>query len=171
MCFKAKRKDLMLTPSFKNGISKLEKHHYTYDILIFPDQLNYARQLAAQFPNQKFVLDHLAKPLIKSKEIIEWKTNIKAIAKLQNVSCKLSGMVTEADWKHWKIADFDPYLDVVFETFGTKRLLYGSDWPVCNVAGGYGKALGILAQYTQQLSQTEQQDIFGDNAARFYNIT
>lgn len=165
------QRDLMLTPAFKKGISKLEKYNYTFDVLIFTDQLKYATQLALQFPNQKFVLDHLAKPLIKSKEITDWKTDIGAIAKLENVSCKLSGMVTEADWKTWKPANFDPYLEVVFNAFGTKRLMYGSDWPVCNVAGGYGKALSILTQYTQQLSQTEQQDIFGDNAAKFYNIT
>lgn len=165
------QRDLMLTPAFKKGISKLEKYNYTFDVLIFTDQLKYATQLALQFPNQKFVLDHLAKPLIKSKEITDWKTDIGAIAKLENVSCKLSGMVTEADWKTWKPANFDPYLEVVFNAFGTKRLMYGSDWPVCNVAGGYGKPLSILTQYTQQLSQTEQQDIFGDNAAKFYNIT
>lgn len=164
------QRDLMLTPAFKNGISKLEKYNFTYDVLIFTDQINYAKQLAAQFPNQKFVIDHLAKPFIKSKEITDWRRDIKAIAQLENVSCKLSGMVTEADWKTWKASDFDSYLDVVFEAFGTKRLLFGSDWPVCIVAGGYGKALSILTRYSQQLSHTEQQDIFGNNAALFYNI-
>ncbi|MBC7417535.1 MAG: amidohydrolase family protein [Pedobacter sp.] len=164
------QRDLMLTPAFKNGISKLEKYKFTYDLLIFTDQINYAKKLAAQFPNQKFVLDHLAKPFIKSQEITDWRRDIKAIAQLENVSCKLSGMVTEADWKTWKASDFDSYLDVVFEAFGTKRLLFGSDWPVCIIAGGYGKALSILTRYTQQLSHTEQQDIFGNNAALFYNI-
>ena len=164
------QRDLMLTPAFRNGISKMEKYGFTYDILILTDQISYSETLVKSFPNQKFVIDHLAKPLIKDREISDWKKNIQAIARYENISCKISGMVTEADWKNWKVEDFTPYLDVVFEAFGTKRLLYGSDWPVCNVAGGYCKALDVLVNYTEKLTQTEQQDLFGDNAVRFYNI-
>lgn len=164
------QRDLMLTPAFKNGISNLEKHNFTYDILVFTDQICYSEALVKGFPNQKFVIDHLAKPNIKNQAISDWAKDIKSIAKHENVSCKISGMVTEADWKNWKEEDFTPYLDVVFEAFGTKRLLYGSDWPVCNVAGGYGKAMVILENYTNKLSQQEQQDIFGENAVRFYNL-
>jgi L-fuconolactonase len=164
------QRDLMLTPAFRNGISKMEKYGFTYDILILTDQISYSETLIKSFPNQKFVIDHLAKPLIKDWEISDWKKNIQAIARYENISCKISGMVTEADWKNWKVEDFTPYLDVVFEAFGTKRLFYGSDWPVCNVAGGYGKALDVLVNYTEKLTYTEQQDLFGDNAVRFYNI-
>ncbi len=164
------QRDLMLNADFKNGISKLEKHNFTYDLLIFNDQILYSEILVKSFANQKFVINHLAKPNVKLQEIETWKKGIKSISKCENVSCKISGMVTEADWQNWSDIDFTPYLDIVFEAFGTKRLLFGSDWPVCNVAGGYRKALNILKNYIQKLTQTEQQDIFGKNAARFYNL-
>ncbi len=125
-----KNRALMLTNKFMNGISMLNKYNFTYDILIFPDQLQYAKQLAEKFPHQKFVIDHIAKPYIKDKKIDGWKKDIMAFTKLENVYCKVSGMVTEADWEKWKQEDFTPYLDVVTETFGMKRLMFGSDWPV-----------------------------------------
>lgn len=164
------QRDFMLKPAFINGIKKLDKYNFTYDILIFTDQIAYSEELVNSLPNQKFVIDHLAKPDIKAQNITDWARDIKAIAKHENVCCKISGMVTEADWKTWKQADFEPYLDIILESFGTKRLLYGSDWPVCEVAGGYKKALSILNNYTRTLTHTEQQDIFGENAVRFYNL-
>ncbi|MVN20020.1 amidohydrolase family protein [Mucilaginibacter arboris] len=160
----------MLQKSFMHGISLLNKHHFTYDILIFPIHLQNAKTLAQTFPNQPFVIDHIAKPNIKNKTIDTWKKGIKAIAELENVSCKVSGMVTEADWKNWKPADFTPYLDVVFEAFGTKRVIFGSDWPVCNVAGGYEKMLSIVQNYTSAFTQNEQELFWGGNAIRFYNL-
>ena len=165
------QRDFMLTNAFKNGISKLEKYNYTYDILILTDQISYSEELVKAFPKQKFVIDHLAKPPIKSQKITDWAVAIKKIANYQNVSCKVSGMVTEADWQNWKPEDFEPYLDVVFEAFGTKRLMYGSDWPVCNIAGGYDNSISLLKNYTKKLTTTEQQDLFGNNAALFYNIS
>jgi len=161
---------LMLKPEFIHGIKALQKHGFTYDILIFPDQLIYAEELVRSFPGQKFVIDHIAKPYIKKQEIEGWKKDIAAVAQHENVWCKVSGMVTEAYWQNWQEADFTPYLDVVFNAFGKKRLMFGSDWPVCNVAGGYDRMAGIVKNYTSKLSANEQADFWGNNAIEFYNI-
>ncbi len=162
---------LMLRDSFKNGISLLNKYNFTYDILIYPKHLKYAAQLVAEFPDQKFVVDHLAKPHIKAKEIESWKRDIEALSKNLNVYCKVSGMLTEADWYSWKTEDFTPYLDTVFNAFGTNRVMYGSDWPVCKLAGGYNRAMEILQIYTSRFSENEQAQFYGGNAIEFYNLT
>ncbi|HTM93859.1 MAG TPA: amidohydrolase family protein [Flavisolibacter sp.] len=164
------QRDLMLKPEFKRGIAALQKHGFTYDILIFPDQVNFSGELVASFPEQKFVIDHIAKPYITRKEIDEWKRDMQKIAKQENVYCKISGMVTEADWKGWKKEDFKPYLDAVVEAFGTDRILFGSDWPVCLVAASYEKMLAIVKDYFASFSQDEQDRFFGLNAIRFYNL-
>ena len=161
---------LMLNPDFMRGVKALSQHEFTYDILIFPDQLGYANQFVKAFPDQKFVIDHIAKPDIKHKNIDKWASGIKAVAQNENVYCKLSGMVTEADWENWTINDFIPYLDVVFGAFGSKRIMFGSDWPVCNLAGGYDQMLLILKNYTSKLSADEQADFWGLNAIQFYNL-
>jgi L-fuconolactonase len=165
-----KQRDFMLRPDFMHGISLLEKYHFTYDILIFPDQLPFAEQLVKAYPNQKFVIDHIAKPDIKNKNIEHWERDIRRMAAYENVYCKVSGMVTEANWESWEENDFRPYLEVVFDAFGIKRLFYGSDWPVCNVAGGYTKALNMLENYTVKLSKNEQDLLFGANVVSFYNL-
>jgi len=165
-----KDRALMLKPEFMNGIGKLRQFGYTYDLLIFPDQLKYATEFAARFPDQPMVLDHIAKPDIKNGTIAEWKKDITALAKCENVCCKVSGMVTEADWKLWKPEDFTPYLDVVFEAFGVERLMYGSDWPVCLIAASYQQVLGLMEQYTLKLSADEQAMFWGGNATKFYNL-
>jgi L-fuconolactonase len=164
------QRDLMLKPEFKRGIAALQKQGFTYDILIFPDQVNFSGELVTSFPEQKFVIDHIAKPYIKRKEIDEWKRDMEKIAKHENVYCKISGMVTEADWKGWKKENFKPYLDVVVEAFGTDRILFGSDWPVCLVAASYEKMLTIVKDYFASFSQDEQDRFFGLNAIRFYNL-
>lgn len=161
---------LMLTPQFKRGIKALQKYGYTYDILIYPDQLQYAAVLANTFPDQKFVLDHIAKPLIKDKLIEVWARDIKHLAMCPNVYCKASGMVTEANWHNWRYDDFIPYLDAVFDAFGSKRIMFGSDWPVCNVAGGYDKMIDIVSAYTSTLTPTEQDLFWGGNAMEFYSV-
>jgi L-fuconolactonase len=161
---------LMLKSAFRNGIGNLQKHEFTYDILIFPDQLQYVSAFVGGFPDQKFVIDHLAKPYIKDKKIDDWARDIRAVAKHENLNCKVSGMVTEADWKNWKTEDFLPYLDVLFEAFGADRLMFGSDWPVCLVAAEYGAMKGIVEQYTAKLSANEQAAFWGANAATFYNL-
>lgn len=163
--------EFMLQPSFLEGIGLLKKHHFTYDILIFPQHLAAAIELVKQFPDQRFVIDHIAKPYIKDKLIDEWKKDIASIARLPNVHCKISGMVTEADMRHWKTTDFTPYLDVVTESFGVERLMYGSDWPVCLCAGFYQQVLGIVQNYFAGFSAAEKQSVFSKNAAAFYQLT
>lgn len=160
----------MLQKSFINGISMLQRFGFTYDLLIFPKHLQNAKKLVENFPSQSFIIDHIAKPDIKNQELADWKKDIQAIAELENVSCKVSGMVTEADWKNWKTEDFTPYLDVIFEAFGAKRVLFGSDWPVCNLAGGYEKMLSIVQNYTSTLTQNEQGLFWGGNAVQFYHL-
>jgi L-fuconolactonase len=164
------QRDMMLRPEFKRGIGALQKHEFTYDILIFPDQLKFSNELVSSFPEQKFVIDHIAKPYIKRKEIDGWKKDMQEIAKHQNVYCKISGMVTEADWKGWRKEDFKPYLDVVVNAFGTDRTLFGSDWPVCLVAASYEEMLAIVKDYFASFSKDEQGNFFGLNAIRFYNL-
>ena len=161
---------LMLRPAFMQGITALQKFDFTYDILIFPDQLKYASELVASFPDQKFVLDHIAKPYIKEKKLDGWREDIIALAQYRNVYCKISGMVTEANWKSWTKDDFVPYLDVVVNAFGINRIMYGSDWPVCLVAASYEEVLGIVQDYFSSFSKEEQQLFYGDNAKMFYNL-
>ena len=161
---------VMLEPAFKRGISYLEKYGFSYDILIYPDQLSFTAELVAAFPNQRFVVDHIAKPEIKSKNIEGWKTGIRQLAEYDNVYCKVSGLITEADWITWQPDDFVPYLDIVFEAFGTNRLMYGSDWPVCNLAGGYKGVINVVENYTDQLSKNEKALFWGQNAIKFYQL-
>ncbi|MES2061325.1 MAG: amidohydrolase family protein [Bacteroidota bacterium] len=160
----------MLSATFKRGIGLLNKYGFSYDILIKPNYLPYAKELVAAFPDQRFVIDHLAKPYIKAAKIDGWKQDIQALAAYPNVSCKVSGMVTEADWQNWKPEDFTPYLDVVFNAFGAKRVMYGSDWPVCNVAGGYAGVLKVAENYISCLTQNEQALFWGRNAIEFYRL-
>lgn len=162
---------LMLKPAFKRGIGLLGKFGYTYDILIFPDQLGYTREFVASFPDQPFVIDHIAKPHIKDHYITEeWKDAIRAVAAFPNVWCKISGMVTEADWKYWKPEHFKPYLDTVVEAFGPGRIMFGSDWPVCLVAAGYEEVRQIVDDYFAGFSAEEQEAFWGGTAAGFYGL-
>ena len=163
-------RSLMLRPEFMNGIKALNRYDFTYDILIYPDQLQFVPDLVNAFSDQKFVIDHVAKQYIKDKKIDGWAKDIQALSSLENLYCKVSGMVTEADWTAWTSADFTPYLDMVFETFGTKRLMFGSDWPVCNVAGGYNKVVGIVQNYMSKLSANEQADFWGQQCHRVLRI-
>lgn len=165
-----KQRDFMLRPNFKRGIGKLKEFGYTYDILIYPDQLYYTLDFVKAFPDQLFIVDHLAKPYIKDKKIDDWRKGMKALALVENVCCKVSGMVTEADWGQWKYEDFTPYLDVVADSFGPGRLLYGSDWPVCLVAASYEDVLGLVERYFSTFSSDERDLIFGKNAVKFYNL-
>jgi len=160
----------MLTGAFKNGINKLNGFNYTYDILVHNDQLKHVLPFVAAFPDQPLVLDHMGKPDIKKQEIEQWAKDIKAISKFENVYCKISGMVTEADWLHWQHEDLLPYIDVVVQSFGTKRIMYGSDWPVCLVAADYGEAFNIAHRYFLSFSAAEKAAVFGENAARFYRL-
>ena len=160
----------MLQPDFLRGIAALKEFDYTYDILIYPKHLNAAIELVRQFPDQPFVIDHIAKPVIKDALIDDWKKGMQALAQFPNVYCKVSGMVTEADWQNWKPAHFIPYLDTVTEAFGTNRVLYGSDWPVCLVAAYYTDMIGLVRNYFLSFSRDEQEAVFGGNAVRFYHL-
>jgi len=161
----------MLRPDFLRGIGALAEVGLTYDILIYPRHLPAAIELVRRFPHQPFVLDHLAKPEIRAGRIDEWERGIVALAVHPNVSCKLSGLVTEANWQSWQPTDFTACLDVVLAAFGPSRLMIGSDWPVCTLAGPYADVITIVRDYIATLSPHEQDAICGDNAARIYGLT
>ena len=162
--------NFMLLPEFIRGISKLKSYDLSYDILVFPNQLPAAIELVKQFPDQPFVLDHLAKPLIKDMEISTWDEHIRELAQFSNLNCKVSGMITEANWTTWKTSDFTPYLDVVFEAFGEDRLMYGSDWPVCKLAGSYRQVYDLTDNYLSQFSPLAKEKFFGGVASEFYGL-
>jgi L-fuconolactonase len=160
----------LLRESFCRGIALLGNYRFTYDLLIKPHQLKSAIRFVQKFPNQMFVVDHLAKPFIKDKVIDEWKKDMQHLAQYENVSCKISAMVTEADWKNWKVADFKPFIDCIIEFFGTDRVMFGSDWPVCLVAATYDQVCEIVEKNTSHLSANEKKLLWGVNAAKFYDL-
>jgi L-fuconolactonase len=161
----------MLHPDFCRGIARLKDFDLTFDILIYPRQLPAAIELVEKFPDQKFVLDHLAKPSIRTQEIEPWAKQIRTLALSPNLFCKLSGLVTEANWTNWRAADFDPYLDVAFEAFGVDRLMFGSDWPVCLLAASYRQVRESVERYIARFQPASQAKIFGLNAIQFYGLT
>jgi L-fuconolactonase len=164
----------LLGKEFFRGLEHLHPFGLTYDLLLYPQQLPAAVELAAQLPEQPFVLDHLAKPRIatwtKPGDLHAWRRDIEALAKQDNVCCKLSGMVTEAAWRQWRRADFKPYLDVALAAFGPERLMFGSDWPVCLLSGDYAEVAGIIGDFSGELSPAEQAAIWGGTARRFYGL-
>jgi L-fuconolactonase len=160
----------MLKESFLRGISLLESYGLVYDILIFPVHIPHATELVRRFPRQKFVLDHIAKPDIRNRIFSPWERQIKELATNQNLYCKLSGMVTEADLKGWKKDDFKPFLDVIFESFGPWRLMIGSDWPVCTLSAAYRDTMEIVTDYIRTLNREEKDAILGNNAISVYNL-
>lgn len=162
--------EFMLQKSFIEGIKLLGERGYTYDILVFPRHLSAVQKFLQTLENQPFVIDHIAKPYIQRGLIKQWKRDMQHIAKHENVWCKVSGMVTEADWVNWQSIDFEPYLDVIFEAFGIDRIMYGSDWPVCLLAASYEKQLSIVENYLSKLSNTEGGKILRKNAQLFYKI-
>jgi len=160
----------LLKPDFQRGVAALKSYNYTYDILIYHYQLRDALEFVSRLPDQKLVIDHCAKPDIKNKTIDDWKSLISQIAKQQNVYCKLSGLFTEAAWKNWSPGDFYPYLDVVFDAFGTDRLMYGSDWPVMLLSGIYVQWKSLLDKYMEKFREEEKEKVFALNAIQFYNL-
>lgn len=162
--------NFMLGEAFQRGVAALKPMGLTYDILIYPRQLPAAIQLVQKFPGQPFVLDHIAKPPIKDGRFDPWREQIRTLAAFPNCCCKVSGMVTEADWERWQPADFKPCLEVVAEAFGVDRLLYGSDWPVCLLAGSYERVHGLAAAFAAQFDGANQAKFFGGNATKFYGL-
>jgi L-fuconolactonase len=157
-------------PDFLRGVGSLTEAGLTFDLLIRPPQLPLARALVQAAPGQRFVLDHIAKPRVKEQVVEPWATEIRALAALPNVACKVSGMVTEADRSVWKLDDFTPYLDVVFDAFGPDRLMIGSDWPVCRQAASYKLTMGVVLAYIASLSEDEKSAVLGDTARRWYSL-
>jgi L-fuconolactonase len=162
--------EFMVRNDFRRGIARLAGYGLTYDLLLYPRHLPVAIKLVQQFPLQRFVLDHIAKPRIDEGLMEPWTRGIQELAQHENVCCKLSGMVTEARWKQWKPEDFRPYLDVVFEAFGPQRLMIGSDWPVCTVSATYGETIAIVNDYIEPLAPGEKAQILGGNCASFYGV-
>jgi len=166
----AEKDDFLLNKDFQNGVGKLSQYGLSYDLLIYPRQFPATLEMVEKFPNQIFVLDHIAKPSVSEKLDAEWVKNILLLSKHENVFCKISGMVTETKNFEWVKSDFTPYLASVVSAFGTDRLLYGSDWPVCLLAADYKEVLGIIVDYFQNFSTLEKSKIFALNAIKAYNL-
>ena len=157
-------------PEFRRGIRALGHFGLVYDLLLRPEHLPVALKLVQEFPQQPFVVDHIAKPLIKSRIVSPWQEDLKSLARFDNVYCKLSGMVTEANWRTWKPEDFTPYLDIVLDAFGADRVMIGSDWPVCTLSGEYRQVMDIVVDYVQQYPPDTCEMILGDNCVRIYRL-
>lgn len=162
--------NFLLRPEVVRGIAELQFFDLAYDLLIYPHQLPAAIQLVRKFPRQRFVLDHMAKPYIKRQQLWPWAGHIRELAQCPHVFCKVSGLVTEADWIGWKKADFTPYLDVVLEAFTPRKIMYGSDWPVCLLSAAYQRVHDLVAKHCQKLSPAEQARVFGGTAVEFYRL-
>jgi L-fuconolactonase len=160
----------LLRPDFGSGIALLEGFGLAYDILIYPRHLSVAAEFVRRFPRQRFVLDHLAKPEIARGEIRGWSRGLRDLAAAPNVIAKLSGLVTEADWKRWTPEQMRPYLDIAFECFGPARLMVGSDWPVCTLAAGYEQTMALVARYLEGRPAAERDAVMGGNAQAFWSL-
>ena len=157
-------------PAFLQGIGRLERFGLAYDILVYARQLPAAVAFARRFPRQRFVLDHLGKPEVRSGAFDEWRRQVESLAGLPHVWCKLSGLVTEADWATWTPAQLRPYLDAALEAFGPARVMMGTDWPVCLVAASYRDVVALVTDAITEYSIDEQRQILGDNARQFWNF-
>ena len=164
----------LLAAEFVRGIEHLQPLRLTYDLLLYPQQLPAAVELVTKLPEQPFVLDHLAKPRIAAwtspDDMESWRRDVEALARHENVCCKLSGLVTEAVWRRWRRAEFTPYLDVAMAAFGPERLMFGSDWPVCLLSGEYADVAGIVGDFCGGLSADERSHVWGGTATRFYGL-
>jgi L-fuconolactonase len=161
----------LLRPDFNRGITLLKQYGFVYDILIFERQLPAAISFVDRHPAQVFVLDHIGKPRIRERALEPWRAYIRELARRPNVFCKLSGMVTEADWAEWGLKDLQPYFDVVLGAFGPERLMAGSDWPVCLLAATHQKWFSTLRELISPLSATEQEMILGGVATHVYSLS
>jgi L-fuconolactonase len=163
--------EFMLREHFQRGVALLAPIDLVYDILIYPHQFAAAIELATRFPEQRFVLDHLGKPPIKSGRRADWSASFRALGARPNVSCKLSGLVTEADWSSWKLADLDFYIETAFSVFGPRRLMIGSDWPVCLLAADHRRVVDIVAAHLERYESQTRAAVMGGNAERIYALS
>jgi len=157
-------------PDVRRGLQAVSDAGLLYELLVLPNQLPAAVDTVAALPSAPFVLDHCAKPPITTGELEPWASLVRELARFENVTCKLSGLVTEADWAQWTVDDLRPYVDVVLEAFGPARLMFGSDWPVCLLASSYADVVGAAEELTAALSESERADVFGGTAARVYRL-
>lgn len=163
--------DFIIRDDVIRGLKVLEKHQVPFDLLFYVKHLRHAETLGKQLPELPMVIDHLSKPEIKHQRLNNWLDPFRAAARLPNVFCKLSGMITEANWQNWKASDLQQYVDVALEAFGAERCMFGSDWPVCELAGSYGQVHGALVECLASLSDDERAKIFGKTAQKFYGLT
>lgn len=163
--------DWIVREDVMNGLRVLEQHSVPFDLLFFVKHLKHAQALGKAFPNLPMVIDHLAKPEIKAGRLDNWEDNFRAAAKFPNIYCKISGMVTEADWQAWKPSDLRPFVEIALEAFGPERCMYGSDWPVCELAGSYEQVIGAAREVLSELSADEQAMVFGGTATKFYGLS
>jgi L-fuconolactonase len=162
--------DWLVQPSVLKGLQVLEKHRVSYDLLVHTRHLNHVKTVAEACPNLRLVVDHMAKPPIASGEITDWASALKEVATYPNISCKLSGLVTEANWTSWTAEDLRPYIERALEFFGPKRLMFGSDWPVCLLASSYLKVLESFQSVLADLAEEDRDRIFSGNATEFYEV-
>ena len=162
--------DWLTQSSVVRGLRELGKRGLTYDLLVHTRHLKHAAEAVRQCPDTRFVVDHMAKPPIKSGEIGEWARELKPLAAFPNVSCKLSGLVTEANWSNWRVEDLKPYVETALEYFGPRRMMFGSDWPVCLLAATYEKVQDAFQILLAHLTENERRRIFSDNAVEFYRL-
>lgn len=163
--------DFIVRDDILRGLKTLERHSVPFDLLFYVKHLHHAERLGRELPNLPMVIDHLSKPEIKAGRTDNWRDNFAAAAKCDNIFCKLSGMITEANWETWKPNDLKPYVETALELFGPSRLMYGSDWPVCVLAGTYQQQIDALSEVLGPLSETENAAIFGGTASKFYNLS
>ena len=163
--------DFIVRSEIVRGLKVLEKHGVPFDLLFYVKHLKHAATLGKMLPDLPMVINHLAKPRIKDQSLDDWLPQFKAAAKCPNIFCKLSGMITEADWQNWKAADLKPYVAAALEHFGPDRCMYGSDWPVSELAGSYEQVFNALQQALGPISEADRKKIFGDTARKFYRLT
>jgi L-fucono-1,5-lactonase len=166
----AEADDYLARDDVAHGIEQLGAFGFTYDILIYARQLPAAVTLVSRLPSQQFVVDHVAKPRIREGTLAPWATRLRELAQRPNVYCKISGLVTEADWLSWRPDHLRPYLDVTLDAFGADRVMFGSDWPVCLLAADYAAVVDVVEDYAAALTEAERRGLFGGNAARFYHL-
>lgn len=166
----AENADFILDKNFINGIISLKKYGYTYDLLCYHDQLTHIIELVDSIPNQPFVLDHCGKPDVKKQDLKTWAKHIKTLAQNPNVYCKLSALLVEADWQNWKEIEIFNCFDVIFEHFGTERVMYGSDWPVVLLSRPYADWFNLVNKYASKFSIQEKDNLFLNTGSKFYNL-